>query len=56
LSQVEANGAGSYQTLINDALVAYIQQRSMLDVVRQMVREELTPAKPKAVRGRTIAA
>ncbi|MDP2822497.1 MAG: hypothetical protein Q8O52_07435 [Sulfuritalea sp.] len=57
MSQVEANGAGSYQTLINDALVAYIQQRSMLDAVRQVVREELTPAKPKAaVRGRAIAA
>ena len=44
---VEANGAGSYQTLINDALVAHIQQRSMLDAVRQVVREELTPVKPK---------
>jgi len=55
--QVEANGAGSYQTLINDALAAYIQQRSMLDAVRQVVREELTPTKAKpAVRGRAIAA
>lgn len=55
--QVEVNGAGSYQTLINDALVAFIQQRSMLDAVRQVVREELTPAKPKAAsRSRAVAA
>ena len=39
--QVEAAGGGNYQTLINDALVAYIQQRAMLDAVRQVVREEL---------------
>lgn len=38
---VEANGCGNYQTLINDALVAHIQQQSMLDAVRQVVREEL---------------
>jgi hypothetical protein len=31
----------SYQTLINDALVAFIQQRSMIDTVRQVIREEL---------------
>jgi len=56
-SQVEASGSGSYQTLINDALVAYIQQRSILDAVRQVVREELSPAKPKAAaRGRAVAA
>ena len=55
---VDANGTGSYQTLINDALVACIQQRSMLDAVRQVVREELVPAKPKArsARARTVAA
>jgi len=34
-------GGGNYQTMINDALVAYIQQRSMLAAVRQVVREEL---------------
>jgi uncharacterized protein (DUF4415 family) len=33
-------GGGNYQTLINDALMAYIQQQSMLDAVRQAVREE----------------
>lgn len=42
-SVVEQAGGGNYQTLINDALVAYIQQQSMLDVVRQAVREELQP-------------
>ena len=47
---VESAGEGNYQTLINDALVAYIQQESMLDAVRQVVREEfsLTPAKKQA--------
>lgn len=40
-AQVERAGAGSYQTLINDALAAYIHQRSVIDAVRQVVREEL---------------
>jgi metal-responsive CopG/Arc/MetJ family transcriptional regulator len=40
-SLVEQAGGGNYQTLINDALMAYIQQQSMLDTVRQAVREEL---------------
>ena len=40
-SIVEKAGGGNYQTLINDALMAYIQQQSMLEVVRQAVREEL---------------
>lgn len=47
-SVVEASGGGNYQTLINNALVAYIQQQSMLDAVRQVVREELAGDKPKA--------
>lgn len=38
---VEKAGGGNYQTLINDALVAYIQQRSMLDAIRQVVKEEI---------------
>jgi uncharacterized protein (DUF4415 family) len=46
-------GGGNYQTLINDALVAFLHQRSMLEAVRQVVREELgslpaTPRRPKA--------
>ncbi len=51
-ARVEEAGGGNYQTLINDALVAYIQQRSMLDAVRQVVREELVLPKSKAGRGR----
>ena len=47
-AQVELAGAGSYQTLMNDALVAFIQQRSVIDAVRQVVREEL--AAPSAKR------
>ncbi len=52
-------GRGNYQTLINDALVSFLHQSSMLEAVRQVIREELGgaptasrrargPAKPKA--------
>lgn len=44
----DAAGGGSYQTMINDALVAYIHQRSMLAAVRQVVREELAAPRAKA--------
>ena len=40
-SLVEQAGGGNYQTLINDALLESIQQQSMLDVVRQAVRQEV---------------
>jgi len=40
-SIADAAGGGSYQTLINDALLAHIQQKSMLEAVRQVVREEV---------------
>ncbi|MFM9887784.1 MAG: BrnA antitoxin family protein [Burkholderiales bacterium] len=57
-SQVERAGVGNYQTLINDALVAYIQQRSVIDAVRQVVREELAgpKAKLRPTRSRVVAA
>ena len=57
-AQVERAGAGNYQTLMNDALLAYIQQASVIEAVRQVVREELnTPrAKPRAQRAGTLAA
>jgi uncharacterized protein (DUF4415 family) len=44
-SVVEEAGEGNYQTLINDALVDYIQQKSMLEAVRQVVREEVAGSK-----------
>jgi uncharacterized protein (DUF4415 family) len=44
---VEKAGGGNYQTFINDALVEYIQQQSMLEAVRQAVREELKPVVSK---------
>jgi uncharacterized protein (DUF4415 family) len=34
-------GGSNYQTLINDALAAYLHQRTILEAVRQVVREEL---------------
>ena len=57
-AQVEKASAGNYQTLINDALVSYIHQRSVIDAVRQVVREELaTPAvNPRQSRSRAVTA
>jgi uncharacterized protein (DUF4415 family) len=43
---VENAGGGNYQTLINEALVAYTHQQSLLDAVRQVVREEFHPSLP----------
>ncbi len=40
---VEKAGGGNYQTLINDTLLAHIHQQSLLDAVRQVIREELHP-------------
>ena len=56
--QVEGSGGGNYQTSINDALVAFIGQRSVLDAVRQVVREELQAPKQssKKTRHREAAA
>jgi uncharacterized protein (DUF4415 family) len=57
-SSVEKAGSGNYQTLLNDALVAYIQQRSMIDAVRRVVREELMAprVKTRSSRARVVAA
>ena len=38
---VEAAGGGNYQSLINEALIAHIQQQSMLAAVRKVVRKEI---------------
>ena len=56
--QVERAGTGNYQTLMNDALVAFIQQRSVIDAVRLVVREELSAprAKPRPARARAVSA
>ena len=53
--QVEQAGGGNYQTLINDALVAYIKQSAVLDAVRQVVREELRAPRTPARQARTKA-
>jgi uncharacterized protein (DUF4415 family) len=57
-AQVERAGAGNYQTLMNDALLAYIQQKNVIDAVRLVVREELgSPrAKPRLQKARGLAA
>ncbi|HMO47961.1 MAG TPA: BrnA antitoxin family protein [Rubrivivax sp.] len=56
--QVEAAGGGNYQTLINDALVAFIGQGVVLDAVRQVVREELRAARaaPRQAKRRAVEA
>jgi len=50
---VERAGGGNYQSLINDALLAHIHQGSMLDAVRQVVKEALSVAPDK--RGQSAA-
>ena len=44
---VDSAGGGNYQTLINEALREHVRRRSMLDAVRQVVREELKPYSPR---------
>ncbi|MFO1308903.1 MAG: BrnA antitoxin family protein [Burkholderiales bacterium] len=39
--EAEAGGGGNYQTLINDALRAWIERDSTLASVRRVLREEL---------------
>ena len=48
---VETAGGGNFQTLINNALVEYIHEQSMLNAVRQAVREELQPVLDQALVG-----
>jgi uncharacterized protein (DUF4415 family) len=42
-SKVEERGGGNYQTLLNDALITYMQQQEepIEEVFRRIVREEL---------------
>lgn len=44
-AQVHAMGGGNYQTLINNALREYMQQRKepLEDILRRVIREELQP-------------
>jgi uncharacterized protein (DUF4415 family) len=43
--QVHASGGGNYQTMINQALRDYVQQRKepLGEVLRRVLREELHP-------------
>jgi len=51
--QVHAAGGGNYQTLLNDALRAYIdgQREPLESVVRRVVKQELRRALPAKRRG-----
>lgn len=40
-AQVEQQGGGNYQTLINTALRDHIYQHDLEDILRKVVREEL---------------
>ncbi len=44
---VEKAGGGNYQTLINDALLEHMHQKTVLEAVRKVVREELKPVAQK---------
>ena len=39
--RVDAAGGGNYQSLINDALKAHVQQQSLERTLRRLIREEL---------------
>ena len=45
-SKVEEQGGGNYQTMLNDALRAYIarQEKPIEEILRRVVREELQAA------------
>lgn len=45
-SKVEEQGGGNYQTMLNDALRAYMEQQEQPfeEVIRRVVREELKAA------------
>jgi hypothetical protein len=49
-SQVEAKGAGNYQTMINNALRDYVSQggESLESVLRRVIREELKTGTPES--------
>ena len=38
-------GARGYQTLINETLARFIQERDLEDMIRRVVREELSDSK-----------
>jgi uncharacterized protein (DUF4415 family) len=40
-AQVNEAGGGNYQSMINDALRAYIQQHGLERTLRKVIREEL---------------
>ena len=43
-SRVNDAGGGNYQTLINDALKAYVTQQALESTLRKLIREELRRA------------
>ncbi|MEO5699406.1 MAG: BrnA antitoxin family protein [Casimicrobiaceae bacterium] len=42
--RVNAAGGGNYQSLINDALRAYVNQQGLESTLRKVIREELRRA------------
>jgi uncharacterized protein (DUF4415 family) len=42
--RVNEAGGGNYQTLINDALKAYVTQQALESTLRKLIREELRRA------------
>ena len=46
-AQVERAGGGNYQSLINEALRAHMEHESMLDTVREVVKQEVSASLDK---------
>ncbi len=55
-TRVEAAGRGSYQTLINRALREYVlgREQSLEEIVRRVVREELSATRSSGFKSNTI--
>jgi uncharacterized protein (DUF4415 family) len=54
-AMVEQAGGGNYQSLINDALRAYIRQESVVNVTRDVVKQELETTLRRVLREEAAA-
>src|SRR5580658_1374917 len=55
-AQVHADGGGSYQKLINEALGAFVESQTLETMMRRVVREELRRANPRTAKSPRKAA
>ena len=52
---VDESGGGNYQSLINDALRTFIRQESVVDVTRDVVKQELETTLRRVLREEAAA-